>query len=127
VEETLQFLLQFPLDPPQSDLELISDTIYSYSSTLDGRRFAAEFVSKRKADASNAKQQGKIGTSTNAATTSKFSLADGESYDPSPSKVSPKSFTPITVVKTQLKPAQTDFGYKVVNKKKGKNGRGSAN
>jgi PERQ amino acid-rich with GYF domain-containing protein len=78
VEEFLQFLLQFPLDPPPSDLEIISDTVYSYSSTLDGRRFAAEFVSKRKADAANAKLQAKAGPGSTAGSGSKFSLADGK-------------------------------------------------
>ena len=51
-------LLSFPLDVDASTMELISDLIYAHSTTLDGRRFAQEFVSKRKADAV-AKKAGK--------------------------------------------------------------------
>ena len=83
-------LLSFPLDPDPSTVEIISDLIYANSTTLDGRRFAAEFVSKRKADAKG------TGAGASAA---KLSIAD--------------------VVKTQPKPAQNEWGgFKVVNKKK---------
>lgn len=83
-------LLSFPLDPDSSTLELISDLIYANSTTLDGRRFASEFVNKRKMDAkaSSSNGAGKI-----------LSIAD--------------------VVKAQPKPAQNEWGgFKVVNKKK---------
>ncbi|KAJ7693585.1 hypothetical protein B0H17DRAFT_489140 [Mycena rosella] len=53
VEEIMSMLLSFPVDPDLSTVELISDLIYANSTTLDGRRFAAEFVSKRKADAAS--------------------------------------------------------------------------
>lgn len=43
-------LLQFPLDPSADVIEIIADTVYANSSTLDGRRFALDFVSKRKLD-----------------------------------------------------------------------------
>lgn len=90
-------LLSFPLDPDPSTVELISDLIYANSTTLDGRRFAAEFVSRRKAS-----------TKTTAA--------------PSPAGV-PKTLSIAEVVKTQPKPAQNEWGgFKVVNKKK-KGGR----
>lgn len=84
-------LLSFPLDPDPSTVELISDTIYSNSTTLDGRRFASEFVSKRKADAASKRS---------VATSGKpVSIAD--------------------VVRTQPKPTQPEWGgFKVVNKKK---------
>ncbi|CAG8516527.1 1684_t:CDS:10, partial [Funneliformis caledonium] len=52
VEEFIQMLLTFPLDPPPATIEIIQDSIYANSSTLDGRRFADEFVKRRKADAS---------------------------------------------------------------------------
>lgn len=91
-------LLSFPLDPDQSTIEIISDLIYASSTTLDGRRFAAEFVSKRKADASSRPK----GASA-AASSKPLSIAD--------------------VVKAQPKPAQNEWGgFKVVNKKK-KGGR----
>ena len=82
-------LLSFPLDPDPSTVELISDLIYANSTTLDGRRFATEFVSKRKADSKG----------ISSGPTKPLSIAD--------------------VVKTQPKPAQNEWGgFKVVNKKK---------
>ena len=53
-------LLSFPLDPDPSTVEIISDLIYANSTTLDGRRFAAEFVSKRKVDAKGSASSGKL-------------------------------------------------------------------
>ncbi|KAJ7071433.1 hypothetical protein C8F01DRAFT_1014546 [Mycena amicta] len=95
VEEIMSMLLSFPLDPDASTVELISDLIYANSTTLDGRRFASEFVSKRKADAL---------ARPKAATGKPISIAD--------------------VVKSQPKPpASSEWGgFKVVNKKK-KGGR----
>lgn len=90
VEEITSMLLTFPMDPDPSTVEVISDLIYSNSTTLDGRRFAAEFVSKRKADSKGSA----VGSSGKT-----LSIAD--------------------VVKTQPKPAQNEWGgFKVVNKKK---------
>jgi PERQ amino acid-rich with GYF domain-containing protein len=90
VEEITSILLTFPMDPDPSTVEVISDLIYSNSTTLDGRRFAADFVSRRKIDSKGA----------SAAVSGKpLSIAD--------------------VVKTQPKPAQNEWGgFKVVNKKK---------
>ena len=88
-------LLSFPLDPDASTIEIISDTIYTNSTTLDGRRFASEFIAKRKADAR-----------------SKGASASG--------KVKPISIA--DVVKATPKAAQPEWGFKVVNKKK-KGGR----
>lgn len=51
VEEFMQMLLAFPVDPPSATVEIIQDMIYAYSPSLDGRRFADEFVKRRKADA----------------------------------------------------------------------------
>ncbi|KAJ7456540.1 hypothetical protein FB451DRAFT_1276327 [Mycena latifolia] len=101
VEEIMSMLLSFPLDPDASTVELISDLIYANSTTLDGRRFAAEFVSKRKADAASRPK----GASASGASAGKpVSIAD--------------------VVKAQPKaPASSEWGgFKVVNKKK-KGGR----
>jgi PERQ amino acid-rich with GYF domain-containing protein len=72
-------------------VEIISDLIYANSTTLDGRRFAAEFVSKRKADAGSKRGLATFGKPT--------SIAD--------------------VVKAQPKSTQPEWGgFKVVNKKK---------
>lgn len=96
VEEIISMLLSFPLDLDASTVEIISDTIYSNSTTLDGRRFASEFVSKRKADA-NARSKGSTISAQSSA--KPVSIAD--------------------VVKATPKAAQAEWGFKVVNKKKG--------
>lgn len=90
-------LLTFPLDPDPSTTELIAEMIYASSQTLDGRRFAAEFVSKRKMDAATRVKVGASGSVAKPSTPS--SIAD--------------------IVKAQPKPAQNEWGgFKVVNKKK---------
>jgi PERQ amino acid-rich with GYF domain-containing protein len=43
-------LLSFPLDASADVLEIISDSVYANSSTLDGRRFANDFATRRKND-----------------------------------------------------------------------------
>lgn len=50
VDEFIQMLLSFPLEASADVLEIISDSVYANSSTLDGRRFANEFTSRRKMD-----------------------------------------------------------------------------
>ncbi|EAL20161.1 hypothetical protein CNBF2380 [Cryptococcus deneoformans B-3501A] len=94
VDDFISVLLSFPIDPPAASradqMEIISDSVYANSSTLDGRRFAQEFMAKRKADA--ARPGGAAGGKKIS------SLAD--------------------VVKTQPKQT-TDAGFKVV-KAKGK-------
>ncbi|KAF5392406.1 hypothetical protein D9757_002183 [Collybiopsis confluens] len=99
VEDIMSMILSFPLDPDPSTSEIISDLIYANSTTLDGRRFAADFLSRRKTDAV---ARAKAGPGAAAAKT--VSIAD--------------------VVKAQPKPqAQSEWGgFKVVNKKK-KSGR----
>ncbi|CAI4053245.1 hypothetical protein SKDZ_16G1690 [Saccharomyces kudriavzevii ZP591] len=44
-DNVLEMLLSLP--PGSESKEIIADTIYSYSSTMDGRRFAADFINKR--------------------------------------------------------------------------------
>lgn len=73
----MQMLLSFPLDPSPTVVEIISDSVYASSSTLDGRRFASEFVAKRKADAANAKAQD---AKQAGAWAGRVSLAEGKSY-----------------------------------------------
>lgn len=43
-------LLSFPLEASADVLEIISDSVYANSSTLDGRRFANDYCSRRKLD-----------------------------------------------------------------------------
>jgi PERQ amino acid-rich with GYF domain-containing protein len=49
----MAMLLTFSLDFPPSTVEMIQDMVYMNSATLDGRRFAADFCARRKADAAN--------------------------------------------------------------------------
>ncbi|KZT06209.1 uncharacterized protein LAESUDRAFT_736963 [Laetiporus sulphureus 93-53] len=98
-EEITSMLLSFPLDPDPSTIEIISDLIYASSTTLDGRRFASEFVSRRKADAASRLKNG----ASSGSSAKPLSIAD--------------------VVKAQPKQTQSEWGgFKVVNKKK-KGGR----
>ncbi|KAL7421333.1 kinesin-like protein [Cryptotrichosporon argae] len=100
VDDFIQMLLQFPVDPPaasRNDIaEIISDSVYASSATLDGRRFAHEFMARRKADASRNAQAAASGRQPAKVA----SLAD--------------------VVKTQPKVQSPDLGFKVVKGKKGK-------
>ncbi|CAI4813456.1 AIF_collapsed_G0053090.mRNA.1.CDS.1 [Saccharomyces cerevisiae] len=41
-DNVLEMLLSLP--PGSESKEIIADTIYSYSSTMDGRRFATDFI-----------------------------------------------------------------------------------
>ncbi|BGP37241.1 kinesin-like protein [Rhodotorula kratochvilovae] len=50
LDEFIQMLLSFPLDASADVLEIISDSVYANSSTLDGRRFATDFTTRRKND-----------------------------------------------------------------------------
>ncbi|GAA6029947.1 hypothetical protein JCM8097_009183 [Rhodosporidiobolus ruineniae] len=50
LDEFVQMLLSFPLDASADVLEIISDSVYANSSTLDGRRFANDFATRRKND-----------------------------------------------------------------------------
>ncbi|KAK9321676.1 hypothetical protein V1517DRAFT_325843 [Lipomyces orientalis] len=47
-EELLTMLLSLPLAGPET-VEIIADTVYANSTMMDGRRFAEEFVKRRKA------------------------------------------------------------------------------
>lgn len=51
LEDFIQMLLSFPLNPDPMTVEIIQDSIYANSQSLDGRRFADEFIRRRKADA----------------------------------------------------------------------------
>ncbi|KAG6837899.1 hypothetical protein H0H93_013052 [Arthromyces matolae] len=98
VEEIMEMLISFPIEPDQATIDTVADAIYINSTTLDGRRFAAEFFSKRKSDAARTK-----GASAGGKSSAKpVSIAD--------------------VVKAVPKPTQPEWGFKVVNKKK-KGGR----
>lgn len=50
LDDFIEVLLSFPVDATPETMEIIAETVYASSSTLDGRRFAADFVAKRKMD-----------------------------------------------------------------------------
>ncbi|PVU88795.1 hypothetical protein BB561_005686 [Smittium simulii] len=60
VDEFIQMLLSLPVDLPQSDYEIISDQVYAYSKSLNGKSFATDFVKRRKEDLLSKKPQMKI-------------------------------------------------------------------
>ncbi|KAJ1962533.1 kinesin-like protein, partial [Dispira parvispora] len=51
IDDFIQMLLTFPLDPPPSTVEIIQESVYANSPSLDGRRFAEEFIKRRQVDA----------------------------------------------------------------------------
>lgn len=55
VDDFVQMLLSFPVPIDKATRELISDSVYSSSRTLDGRHFADAFADKRLADSRSIK------------------------------------------------------------------------
>jgi PERQ amino acid-rich with GYF domain-containing protein len=95
-------LLSFPLDPDPSTVELISDLVYANSTTLDGRRFASEYIAKRKSDATSARSGTRSATTTIAKT-----------------PAAPTSMAEIARQQPKTQAAGNEWGgFKVVNKKK---------
>lgn len=78
VDDFIEMLLSFPLDPSPEVVEIIAESVYASSSTLDGRRFAADFVSKRKLDAG----QNRNGSSAQSVKSSSLThgLVNGHAY-----------------------------------------------
>jgi PERQ amino acid-rich with GYF domain-containing protein len=104
VDDFIEMLLSFPLDPSPDVVDIIAESVYASSSTLDGRRFAADFVAKRKLDAS----QGKITSGT-------AKLSSSQSNGPT-SNSNARSLS--DVLKTAPAPANDGFGgFKVVKAK----------
>ncbi|KAJ2612477.1 kinesin-like protein [Coemansia sp. RSA 1365] len=46
----IEMLLTFPMQAPDATLEIISEQIYAYSKTLNGRAFAEDFAKRRRKD-----------------------------------------------------------------------------
>ncbi|KAJ1852912.1 kinesin-like protein [Coemansia sp. RSA 638] len=46
----IEMLLTFSLEAPESTLEIISEQIYAFSTTLNGRAFAEDFAKRRRKD-----------------------------------------------------------------------------
>lgn len=118
----MQMLLSFPLDPSPTVVEIISDSVYASSATLDGRRFASEFVAKRKADAANAKAQD---AKQAGAWAGRVSIAEGKLLLQPPRRwPNADGCAELLVVKTQPKPAESEWSTRVVKKNKKSRGNG---
>ncbi|KAJ2802849.1 kinesin-like protein [Coemansia guatemalensis] len=46
----IEMLLTFPMQAPEATLEIISEQVYAYSTTLNGRAFAEDFAKRRRKD-----------------------------------------------------------------------------
>jgi len=114
MDEFITMLLDFPIEPDASTMEIISDSVYANSSVLDGRRFATEFVSRRKADIVRARNGSANGVGNGSSASGGSMGAPGSGWGKAASIASIAD-----VVKAQPKPAEKEWGYKVV-KKKGK-------
>ena len=78
-DDFIEMLLSFPLDPSPDVVDIIAESVYASSSTLDGRRFAADFVAKRKLDANQIKAaKGSVASSglVNGLSSTSRSLSD---------------------------------------------------
>ena len=51
VDSFLEMLLSFPVNPTPDVVDIIAESVNATSSKIDGRRFALDFVSRRKLDA----------------------------------------------------------------------------
>ncbi|BFZ56389.1 kinesin-like protein [Savitreella phatthalungensis] len=77
-EGFLQLLLSFGTDAGKETQEIISDSVYANSRTLDGRRFAQEWVRRRRDDLRNGDGQNKtVSEHTAAAAAASASGATG--------------------------------------------------
>ncbi|KAG9326640.1 hypothetical protein KVV02_006151 [Mortierella alpina] len=83
LEDFIQMLLTFPLNPDPSTVEIIQDSIYANSQSLNGRQFADEFIKRRKADAypnggaptsASASSTGNLASSGSGASDSSFKV-----------------------------------------------------
>ncbi|KAJ1938890.1 kinesin-like protein [Kickxella alabastrina] len=50
INKFIEVLLTFPTQPAETTLEIIAEQIYAYSSILNGRAFAEDFVKRRRRD-----------------------------------------------------------------------------
>jgi PERQ amino acid-rich with GYF domain-containing protein len=107
VDEFLQICLSFPIDPPgvakAEGAEIISEMVYANSGTLDGRRFAADFFDKRKADAKKQAQDKANAAKSGWTTMSSASATQANLADVVKSVQSKKEDTGFKVVKAKGK------------------------
>lgn len=96
MEDFVQSLLALP-----PEIEIISDSVYANSQTLDGRRFAEEFVRRRKLADKGIVDPANTPTTSGASTESKTPGGWSEVAKKGPA-------------------AKEENNFKVVSKKKGK-------
>ncbi|MCO5588133.1 hypothetical protein L7F22_042088 [Adiantum nelumboides] len=124
VDDFIEMLLSFPLDPSPDVVEIIAESVYANSGTLDGRRFAADFVAKRKQDAV---LQRRKGTTSSTANNVYANTNSGTANDFSTSTASPLR-NASDVLKQPARTANSSIvgggdafgGFKVVKPKGGK-------
>ncbi|MBW0483813.1 hypothetical protein O181_023528 [Austropuccinia psidii MF-1] len=121
VDDFVKMLLDFPINPDESVLEIVSDSVYAGSATLDGRRFAKEFNMRRHADVmtrmnqNNKPGQTKAGNRNNAnITTNPGNLGVGSSNN----TVTKSIGTMAEAVKSHPAVKNDGWGFAVVKKKK---------
>ncbi|GAK65404.1 uncharacterized protein PAN0_008c3621 [Moesziomyces antarcticus] len=112
-DDFIDMLLQFPLDPSADVIEIIADTVYANSSTLDGRRFAHDFVSKRKLDV-----HGRTG-STGASRWGAASAAGMGNFG-AVKPVTTQQASPFGAKAMNAVPKSPDSGFRVVKSKAAK-------
>lgn len=105
VDDFISMLLSFPVPLDKSVRELVSDSVYSASRTLDGRHFADAFADKRLAD-TKAIKAGKA----QPAATGLGSIA----------AAAPKQPSAADVLKFVPAPKGPEQNFKIVTKSKGK-------
>ncbi|RIA81676.1 hypothetical protein C1645_545375 [Glomus cerebriforme] len=103
VEEFIQMLLTFPLDPPPATIEIIQESVYANSPTLDGRRFADEFIKRRKADASGLPLNSLLNTNTEGKSSKETGTGNNNNTKDDHSVSSAGAFKVVTTKKSKKK------------------------
>lgn len=111
-------LLSFPVPLDKSVRELISDSVYSSSRTLDGRHFADAFADKRQADHRLIKA-GKLQPVTGSALAALLEPAAGPAGGAAAKKQSQQP-SMADALKFIPAPKAPELNFKVVTKSKGK-------
>lgn len=115
VDDFMKMLLDFPINPDESVLEIVSDSVYAGSATLDGRRFAKEFNARRMADVASRMINNKTGSASKPLNLTNQNTASNQSR-----KGSSNGTTMADAVKFQPAPKNDGWGFAVVGAKKKK-------
>lgn len=113
-------LLSFPVPLDKSVRELISDSVYSSSRTLDGRHFADAFADRRQADAKAMMKLGSAAAAGGGATTSADHTGFTASSKAASSAHQPKVFSMADALRSSPVAKKEPENFKIVTKSKGK-------